>query len=100
MTTIQPLSPEDAPAMTAMRQAASAHKGEKLDPEARTMFDAMFAGTPAAAEVRVEAATVGGIAGFQLRGPNHAVGLGGHATCLPIFPRQVSCSRAVRERHR
>ena len=65
--TIQPLSPEDAPAVAAMRQAASAHKGETLGPEARPMFDAMFAATPPAADVRVEAATVGGIAGFWLR---------------------------------
>ena len=70
MMTIHPLSPEDAPAMAAMRQAASAHKGEKLGPEARPMFDAMFAATPAAANVRVEPATVGGIAGFWLRPPN------------------------------
>ncbi|MBB3773329.1 acetyl esterase/lipase [Angulomicrobium tetraedrale] len=70
MMTIQPLSPEDAPAAAAMRQAASTHKGEKLGPEARPMFDAMFAATPAAADVRVEAATVGGIAGFWLRPTN------------------------------
>ncbi len=67
MMTIQPLSPEDAPAVAAMRQAASAHKGEKLGPEARPMFDAMFAATPAATDVQVVAATVGGIAGFWLR---------------------------------
>ncbi|RNJ45521.1 esterase [Mesorhizobium erdmanii] len=67
MMTIHPLSPEDAPALAAMRQAASAHKGEKLGPEARPMFDAMFAATPAAADVQVEAATAGGIAGFWLR---------------------------------
>ncbi len=70
MMTIQPLSPEDAPAVAAVRQAASAHKGEKLGPEARPIFDAMFAATPAAADVRVEAATVGGIAGFWLRPAN------------------------------
>lgn len=70
MMTIQPLSPEDAPAVAAMRQAASAHKGEKLGPEARPTFDAMLAATPAAADVRVEAATVGGIAGFWLRPAN------------------------------
>ncbi|MEI9422087.1 alpha/beta hydrolase [Mesorhizobium sp. Cs1299R1N1] len=69
MMTIQSLSPQDAPAVAAMRQAASAHKGEKLGPEARPMFDAMFAATPAAGDVRVEAATVGGIAGFWLRLP-------------------------------
>ncbi|MER9592963.1 hypothetical protein NKI94_30070 [Mesorhizobium australicum] len=69
MTTIHPLSPEDAPAAAAMRQAASAHKGEKLGPEARPMFDAMFAATPAATDVRVEPATVGGVAGFWLRLP-------------------------------
>ena len=70
MMTIQSLSPEDAPAVAAVRQAASAHKGEKLGPEARPIFDAMFAATPAAADVRVEAATVGGIAGFWLRPVN------------------------------
>lgn len=68
--TIQPLSPEDAPAVAAMRQAASAHKGEPLGPEARPMFDAMFAATPAAPDIRVEPATVGGIAGFWLRPVN------------------------------
>lgn len=70
MTTIQVLSPDDAPAVAAMRQAASAYKGEKLGPEARPVFDAMFALAPAAAEVRVEPATLGGIAGFRLRVPN------------------------------
>jgi acetyl esterase/lipase len=70
MMTIQPLLAEDAPAVAAMRQAASAHKGEKLGPEARPMFDAMLAATPAAANVRIEAATVGGIAGFWLRPAN------------------------------
>lgn len=70
MMTIRSLSPEDAPAVAAMRQAASAHKGEKLGPEARPMFDAMFAATPAAADVRIEPATIGGIAGFWLRLPN------------------------------
>jgi acetyl esterase/lipase len=53
-----------------MRQAASAHKGEPLGPEARPMFDAMFASTPGAANVRVEAGTVGGIDGFWLRVSN------------------------------
>jgi monoterpene epsilon-lactone hydrolase len=70
MMTIQSLAPEDAPAVAAMREAASAHKGEPLGPEARPMFDAMLAATPAAADVRVEAATVGGIAGFWLRPAN------------------------------
>lgn len=74
MMTIHPLSPEDAPAVAAMRQAASAHKGEKLGPEARPMFDAMFAATPAAADVRIEPATVGGIAGFWLRLQNSRPG--------------------------
>ncbi|QND16964.1 alpha/beta hydrolase (plasmid) [Rhizobium leguminosarum bv. trifolii] len=68
--TFQPLLAEDAPAVAAMRQAASAHKGETLGPEARPMFDAMFAATQAAADVEVEAATVGGIAGFWLRPVN------------------------------
>jgi len=67
MTTIQPLSPQDGPAVAAMRQAASAHKGESLGPEARPMFDAMFAATPGAAGVQVEPAMVDGIPGFRLR---------------------------------
>lgn len=67
MTTIHPLPPQDAAAVAAMRQAASAHKGEALGPEARPMFDAMLAATPAAAGIRVEPATVGGIKGFWLR---------------------------------
>ncbi|SHG12017.1 Acetyl esterase/lipase [Kaistia soli DSM 19436] len=70
MMTIQPLAPEDVSAVAAMREAASAHKGEPLGPEARPMFDAMFAATPAAADVRVEPATVGGISGFWLRPAN------------------------------
>jgi epsilon-lactone hydrolase len=74
MMTMQPLSPEDAPAVAAMRQAASAHKGEPLGPDARPMFDAMFAATPAAANLRVEAGTVGGIAGVWLRPANAGPG--------------------------
>lgn len=70
MMTIHPLLAEDAAAAAAMRQAALAHKGEPLGPEARPMFDAMFAATPASADVRVEAATVGGVAGFWLRVPD------------------------------
>lgn len=67
MKSFHPLSPEDAPALAAMRKAASAHKGETIGPEARPMFDAMLAATPAAADVRVEPATVSGIAGLWLR---------------------------------
>lgn len=67
MTDIHPLLPHDAAAVATMRQAASAHKGEVLGPEARPMFDAMLAATQAAAGVRVEPATVGGIKGFWLR---------------------------------
>jgi len=74
MTTIQPLAPDDAPAVAQMRQAASAHKGEAMGPDVRPMFDAMFAATPAAADVRVEPATVGGIAGFWLRPANAQLG--------------------------
>ena len=43
MMTIQSLSPEDAPAVAAVRQAASAHKGEKLGPEARPSFSPLWA---------------------------------------------------------
>ncbi|MEO8686457.1 MAG: alpha/beta hydrolase [Devosia sp.] len=67
MITIHPLLPQDAPAVAAMRQATTAHKGAPMGPEARPMFDGMFAATPAAADVRVEAGTVGGIKGFWLR---------------------------------
>jgi monoterpene epsilon-lactone hydrolase len=52
-----------------MRQAALPHKGERLGPEARPIFDAMFAATPAAPDMRVEPATVGGIPGFWIRSP-------------------------------
>lgn len=74
MITIHPLLAEDAPTVAAMRQAASAHKGEMLGPEARPMFDAMFAAIPAAPDVRVEAATVGGTAGFWVRVSNSRPG--------------------------
>jgi monoterpene epsilon-lactone hydrolase len=52
-----------------MRRASAAYKGEKLGPEARSMFDAMFAATPAAADIRTEPATIGAIPGCWLR-PN------------------------------
>ncbi|WP_370677350.1 alpha/beta hydrolase [Pleomorphomonas sp. PLEO] len=67
MATIHPLVPEDAAFAAAMRQATSAHKGQPLGPEARPIFDAMMAATPAATGVRIEPATVGGISGFWLR---------------------------------
>jgi acetyl esterase/lipase len=67
MTIIHPLPPQDAPAVAAMRRAASEHKGEILGPEARPMFDAMLAATPAAANVRLEPGTVGDVAGWWLR---------------------------------
>lgn len=67
MITIHPLSPEDVPAAAAMREATAAHKGDKLGPDARPMFDGMFAATPAAPAVQVEAASVGGVAGFRVR---------------------------------
>ena len=67
MIAIQPLLPQDAPAVAAMRQAASAHKGEILGPQARPMFDAMLAATPAAANVRLEPGIVGGVAGWWAR---------------------------------
>ena len=107
MMTIQPLSPEDAPAVAAVRQATSAHKGEKLGPEARPIFDAMFAATPAAANVRVEAATVGGIAGFWLRPANSTSGArmlylhgGGYvlgsAQAFTNFVGQIAAARRCR----
>jgi monoterpene epsilon-lactone hydrolase len=77
MMTIQPVLPEDVPAVSAMRQAASAHKGERLGPEARPIFDAMLAATPAAAEVRISFAIVGGIPGLWLRPANSQPGARG-----------------------
>jgi len=74
MTTIHPLAQQDVAAARDMRQAASAHKGERLGPAARPMFDAMLAATPAATGVRVHAATVGGIAGFWCRPHNATPG--------------------------
>lgn len=70
MMTIHPLAPQDAAPVAAMRQAMSAHKGHRLGPEARPMFDAMLGAVPAAAGVAAEPATVGGIAGFRLRPTN------------------------------
>ncbi|WP_158813371.1 alpha/beta hydrolase [Methylocapsa sp. S129] len=70
MTIIHPLSSQDAPAVAAMRQAAAAHKGEILGPDARPMFDAMLATTPAADHVRLEPGTVGGVPGFWVRPAN------------------------------
>lgn len=67
MTTTIPLFPQDAAPRAAMRQATLAHKGQPLGPEARPMFDAMFAATPASTGVRVEPATVGGVPGFWCR---------------------------------
>ena len=67
MTDIHPLLPQDAAAVATMRQAASLRKGEILGPEARPIFDAMLAATSPAAGIRVEPATVGGIAGLWLR---------------------------------
>lgn len=53
--------------MAEMRQATAAHKGDILGPEARPMFDTMFAATPPAAGIQVDPATVGGIPGFWCR---------------------------------
>jgi monoterpene epsilon-lactone hydrolase len=69
MTTVHPLPPEDVLPAAAMRRASAAYKGEKLGPEARSMFNAMFAATPAAADIRTEPATIGAIPGCWLR-PN------------------------------
>jgi epsilon-lactone hydrolase len=69
MITIQPLASQDAPAVAAMREAASAHKGEILGPEGRPMFDTMLAATPAAEAVRLEPGRAGGISGWWCRWP-------------------------------
>jgi monoterpene epsilon-lactone hydrolase len=70
MVAIQPLSPKDAPVVAVMRQAAAAHKGEILGAETRPMFDAMFAATPPAANVRAELGLVGRVPGVWLRPVN------------------------------
>ncbi len=70
MTTLHPLAPQDIAALNDMRQAALPHKGERLGPAARPMFEALLATTPAAAGVAVDAATVGGIPGLWCR-PHH-----------------------------
>ena len=67
MNVLHPLPPQDTAAIAAMRHAASAHKGEILGPQARPMFDAMLAATPAAVDVRLEPGTVGGVAGWWAR---------------------------------
>jgi acetyl esterase/lipase len=67
MTTLQPLASEDATVVAALRQATAPHKGEPMGPEARPMFDAMMAATPAAEGVRSEAGAVGGISGWWVR---------------------------------
>ena len=47
MTILHPLAAEDAPVVAALRQATAPHKGEPMGVEARPMFDAMMAATPA-----------------------------------------------------
>jgi len=72
MIEIHPLVPEDQPVAAAMRQATAPHKGQPMGVEARPMFDAMMAATPAAPGVRFEIGTVGGIPGWWCRLPSAA----------------------------
>lgn len=74
MTTIHPLLPEDAPVVAAMRLATEAHKGEHVGPEARSMFDAMLASTPAASGIQVAPGVVGGTPGIWCRPINSMSG--------------------------
>lgn len=74
MTDLHPLAAEDAPVVAAMRQASAPHKGEPMGAEARPMFDAMMAATPAAEGARFEPGEVGGVAGWWCRTPGAAPG--------------------------
>jgi acetyl esterase/lipase len=67
MTDQHPLAAEDVAVVAAMRQATAPHKGEPMGSEARPMFDAMMAATPAAKGVRFEPGEVGGIPGWWCR---------------------------------
>lgn len=66
MSTLHPLLSEDAPVVAAMHLATAAHKGEPMGLEARPMFDAMLASTPAAGCVRAEPGFAGGVPGVWL----------------------------------
>jgi epsilon-lactone hydrolase len=72
--TIHPMHPEDAPALTAMRAAAFAHKGEPFGPATRPMFDAMIASKQAADGVRAEPGIVGGVPGIWCHPPRATPG--------------------------
>lgn len=67
MTEFHPLAAEDQATVAAMRLATVPHKGQPMGAEARPMFDAMMAATPAAAHVRFEAGTIGGVEGWWCR---------------------------------
>jgi monoterpene epsilon-lactone hydrolase len=67
LTEMHPLAVEDAPVMAAMRLATAPHKGEPMGIEARPMFDAMMAATPAAEGVSFESGVVGGVPGWWCR---------------------------------
>ncbi len=74
MSVFKPLDPHDAEATRAMREATAGRKGTVLGVEARPMFDAMRAATPAADGVTVSAASVGGVGGFWCHPPDAARG--------------------------
>jgi acetyl esterase/lipase len=67
MKTIHPLASEDRVAVAAMRQATLPHKGEVMGPEARPMFDALIATSPAEKGVHNALGTVGGVPGVWCR---------------------------------
>ena len=67
MDTVQPLAVGDAPIVAEMRRSATAHKGEILGPQARPMFDAMFAAIPAHDDVRREPGILAGVGGWWCR---------------------------------
>ena len=66
----RPPSEADAAKVSAMRASLAPLKGTIRGPEARVLFDEMIAMTPAAAEVRLEAGTVGGIPGWWCLPPS------------------------------
>jgi len=65
-----PLDPGDASAAQANREARAAAKGTPLGIDARTAFDARKSAIPAADNVAVTAANVGGVPGFWCRPAN------------------------------
>jgi epsilon-lactone hydrolase len=68
MTTIrQEFVPEDAPIVAAIREGARARRGKIFGPMDRESFDKRKSGVQAAAAVRTEPGTVGGVPGWWCR---------------------------------